>query len=188
LIAWPFQVAVMVAVVVVVVVTCLVVTTNVMFGAVTLVGTDTAGESLTRSITLPLGATPLNSMLPVGVAPPEKMFSTGGPAPMKSCMMLGGSTVSGLVTVLAPRVADSVTLVDLVTCLGSMEKVAVAVEAATLMVAGTEATVGSVLESETTVPPAGAGTLSCTVPKAASSGVPPLKTWVWLRMNVPPPP
>ena len=42
--------------------------------AVTLAGTDAAGEPLARVTTLPLGAFPLNSSGPASELPPEKMF------------------------------------------------------------------------------------------------------------------
>ena len=78
--------------------------------AVTLAGTDAAGELLAMVITLPLGAFPLNSSVPTTSVPPEKKLGRDLPSScwldsMNTWFRLAGSTVSGAVTAWPPSVA-----------------------------------------------------------------------------------
>src|SRR6516165_11315382 len=76
----PRQVAVMVTGVLVV--TCWVVIEKDTSwpAAVTLAGTDAAGELLARVTTVPLGAFPLNSSVPICGVPPEKTLGVDRPS------------------------------------------------------------------------------------------------------------
>ena len=83
-------------------------------------------------------------------------------------MIVGGGagdvTVSSAVMLTPPRAADIPTCVEAVTVFVVTVKIAVLLPAETVTVAGTEAAAVLLLESVTTAPPAGAGTLSVTVP------------------------
>lgn len=66
--------------------------------AVTLAGTDAAGELLASVTTVPLGAFPLNSSVPTWGVPPEKTFGVDRPSsfwlePTNTWLRPAGSTV-----------------------------------------------------------------------------------------------
>lgn len=76
----------------------------------------------------------------------------------------GGFTVRMAVRVVPPALAVIVTGVDVVTAVVGIAKVALVAPCATETLPGTLATAVSLLESETTNPPAGAAEVSATVP------------------------
>ena len=113
----------------------------------------------------PLGAGPLSVTVPVEPLPPttedglkdRETSATGGGS-------TGGFTVRGEDWVTPPYTAEIVTAVELDTETVVTGNVALALLPGTVMVAGTVADEGLLLDSDTTAPPLGAGPLSVTVP------------------------
>ncbi len=159
--------------------------------AVTLDGTDAAGELLARLTTLPLGAFPLNSSVLTTSVPPEKKLGTDEPSTfwldsMNTWLRRAGSTVNGAVTAWPPSVALRVSAARRATCNGSIVKLACVCPAGIGIDCGTAAAFGLLLARVIVAPPVGAGVVSCTIPNASLSSLVPLKTWVWLRNTTPP--
>ena len=126
--------------------------------AVTLAGTDATAElELERETTAPPGgAGPFNAavLLVEGALPPNMLL--GERVSEESTI---GLTVNATVLVTPPKVAEIFTAVVTVTNVVLMVKEAEVAPAATVTIAGTEATAGLELETVTSVPPAGAGLL-----------------------------
>ena len=155
---------------------------------VTLAGTvATATFELERAIRMPpAGATVLRLTEPVTVVA-ERALGAASVRPLRAA---AGVTSSAAVRVSAPRVAERVTVWRLET--GRVETVKPASEApcGTATVAGTTATARLELPSETSVPPAGAGPLSATVPSTpppptALRGLTVREVSVWPASGVP---
>ena len=155
--------------------------------AVTLAGTDAAGELLAILTALPLGAFPLNSSVPSSAVPPEKTLV--GPDwldSMNTWPSAAGSTVSGAVADWPATVAVKVSVAGLDTCSGRIVKLCCPWPAGTTTDAGTAAAFGLLLVRVTVSPPLGAGVVSWTIPDASLSSLVPLNTLVWLRRTTPP--
>jgi hypothetical protein len=162
-------------------VTALVVTVNVALVAppatVTLAGTVAADTLLDReTIAPPLGAAPLSVTVPVDGDPP--FTAAGLSATEDSATAVAGFTVSKVVLVVPPYVAEMVSGVATVTALVVTVNVALVAPPATVTLAGTVAA-DALLERDTIAPPLGAAPLSVTVP---IDDVPPL-TLVGLRVT-----
>ena len=162
--------------------TRLVVTVNVALvdpaATVTLAGTVAAAVLLLESVTAapPLGAGLASVTVPcVGLPPVKLMWASVREA------SAGGAeaTVRVAVRVVPLREAEIVTAVETPTVKVLTVKVALAAPAGTVTPAGTVATAVLLLDSVTTMPPAGAAPLSATVP---CEGLPP-STLVGLSVN-----
>ena len=163
--------------------TALVATVNVALvvpaATVTLAGTVAAAVLLLESDTTtpPLGAAALNVAAPVEELPPTTLVGLTVTAESVGDGG-GGFTPSAANSVVLPRVAESWTVVVLD---GNvvMVKLALVAPAATVTLGGTVAALGRLLVNVTTLPPAGAGLGSVTVPV---EGLPPV-TLVGLTVN-----
>jgi len=163
--------------------TALVATVNVLLVApaatVTLAGTVAAAVLLLDSDTTrpPLGAAALNVAVPVDELPPATLAGLTA-RPESAGDGGGGLTPSDANRVVLPSVAESWTVVvpegNVV-----IVKVALVAPAATVTLGGTLAALGRLLVNDTTLPPAGAGLGSVTVPV---DGLPPI-TLVGLTVN-----
>ena len=135
---------------------------------VTLAGTVAELVWLLERVTTapPLGAALVSVTVPCELLPPvmtvefkdsvDKLAGGGGGGT--------GVTVSAAVRVVPLKAAETVTPFVAVTATVLIENVALVAPAATVMPAGVEATLGTLLDNVTTAPPLGAALLSVTVP------------------------
>ena len=125
---------------------------------VTAAGTIAAAVLVLDSVTTapPLA---LSVTVPVDVPTPSTMIGA-----RDSDANVGGFTVSVAVLVAPPPLAESVTVVDVVTGLVATVNVAVAPPGGTVTLGETVTTPVGLLDSVTTAPPLGAAALSVTVP------------------------
>jgi len=130
-------------------------------GMVTLGGTDaTTGLALVRAtVKPPVGALPVSVTVPVELDPP--VTEVGLRVRVES---VGGFTVRVAVLLIPPAEAVITTAVWATTGIVRMVNVAVLLPDATVTLTGKVAIVGLALERVTTTPPAGAATVSVTVP------------------------
>jgi hypothetical protein len=132
-------------------------------GTVTVAGTVATEGSLLDSDTTapPLGAAPLSVTVPVEPLPPT---TEEGLKDRETSATVGGFTVRLADQVTPPYSAEISTAVVLDTATVVTANVAVVLPSGTVTVAGTVATEGSLLDSDTTAPPLGATPLSVIVP------------------------